>query len=90
MGVYHASIWQTKFRLNMTRDTQNNKLSGLEFNVLTRIEFRGRMTSNEISRFFEIEHSEVYKILSKLRRLLYVEETKERPARYYSLRQNEN
>lgn len=68
----------------------HKRLTPLEYNVLTRIDWRGETTIIELARFFEIDKSDLYKIIKKLKSLGYIDDTKEKPNKYYSLRNNGN
>lgn len=65
---------------------KENRLTNLEQNILVRLDWKKESTAIELSRWFEIDKSEVYRMLKKLKKCGYVDSNDQKPAIYYSLR----
>ena len=69
---------------------KENRLTNLEQNILVRLDWKKEATAIELSRWFEIDKSEVYRMLKKLKKCGYIDCNDLKPATYFSLRQIEN
>lgn len=69
----------------MTKDSQKSKrLTNLELNILTYLEMKPNInTIKQMCSFWEMDKSDMYKTLNKLKANLLITSTKEDEPKYY-------
>ncbi len=73
----------------MKPSQKNKRLTNLELNVLTYLEMKPYInTIKKICLFWEIDKSDMYKIIKKLKNNKLIDSTKEEDPTYYIINQN--
>ena len=72
----------------MVKDNQKNKrLTNFELNVKSYLEIRPNINSiKQLSLFWEVDKSDIYKVLKKLKDNGFIESTNEKESTYYLIK----